>query len=32
MLFCIFISYFYAQNNNRKNPHAKPYIISVMQQ
>ena len=32
MLFCLFISYFYAQNNNRKNPHTKPYIISVMQQ
>ena len=32
MLFCLFISCFYAQNNNRKNPHTKPYIISVMQQ
>ena len=26
MLFCLFIiSYFYAQNNNLKNPHTKPY-------
>ena len=27
MLFCIFISYFYAQNNKRKNPHTKPYKL-----